>query len=140
MALTERLHAIEGVDKLQGNYPLVGRAVKEYGYDTVLRAIEDLEFEAVGRKRLNVSPWSNAELRRAFFARCKWNHRPSMRGPKTQGGRTTGKDPNLDDLFELGPDGRLIAHYGGVPKGVRIVGSTMYTASRRGGDELLDAG
>lgn len=136
--LTDRLHSIEGVERLHGNYPLIGKAVKQYGYEAVLQAIEDLEFEADGRRQLNRPVWTNGELRRVLFARCKWNHKPPKYRPGIEEGHKPKTSPNLDDLFKV-DGGKLVAYYGGIPKGVKVVGTTIYALPEKGGDRIVDA-
>lgn len=76
--LTRKLHSIPGVEKLRGHYPLIGKACRQYGYQAVAEAIEDLELEIVGMHDLGMFEGTvpEKELTRMFFARCKWNYKP----------------------------------------------------------------
>ncbi|MGB9880412.1 MAG: helix-turn-helix domain-containing protein [Anaerolineae bacterium] len=75
--LVARLQSIQGVEKSRSHYPLVGRALRDYGREAVERALDDLEWEAIGRQQLGQPAWDRREVCAAFMARCRWNYRPS---------------------------------------------------------------
>jgi hypothetical protein len=92
--LTARLHELPGVKPLRGHYSLIGRAYKEYGYQVVSEALEDMEFALVGRQAMGLPDVSEKELAQMLFGKCRWNQKPVRR----PGDRPAARTPGTDDI------------------------------------------
>lgn len=73
--LTARLHELPGVKRLRGHYSLIGRAYKEYGYQVVSEALEDMELVLLGNQAMGLPEPSEQELAKLLFGKCRWNRR-----------------------------------------------------------------
>jgi len=92
--LTARLHQLPGVKPLRGHYSLIGRAYKEYGYQVVSEALEDMEFALIGRQAMGLPDISEKELAQMLFGKCRWNQKPVRR----PGDRPAARTPGTDDI------------------------------------------
>lgn len=90
--LTEMFHRIPGIEPLKGHYQLVGRAYNEFGYETVLDAIEQMGIDCTARKLSGKPPWGEKELWSKFFWYCRWVKKPE-KPPK----RAPEGDPEPED-------------------------------------------
>lgn len=91
--LTNRLHQLP-VEKLKGHYALIGKAYNQYGYQTVMSAIEDLEIEFLAAKEMGEPlVLSEKELARRLFARCQWNAKSIERANENKD-KDEGKEKN----------------------------------------------
>lgn len=80
---------------------MVGRAYKEFGYQVVAAALEDLEFEMLGRQQMGLPEIAEKDLARVFFARCKWNWRdPALKLPENGVRDSTPYQPEVYGIEE----------------------------------------